>query len=206
MNTAAKVAKLRKMAEDKSLPQDVRNTYLDEAVKLEEKAAKGAGVKMAKGGAVKAPAKAAPKKMAVGGAVQMARMAQAGPTQQASPMTATRQVPQAKQASPMMTAAQQQQMNQGKAAAIGGRPGRTTPKLPPMREEPARYKPTPSVLARPASTNAMTPQQQVAQNDAKQVAADQALRASMMAKGGVVKKPAGKTMMAKGGAVKKAKK
>jgi hypothetical protein len=52
MNTAAKVAKLRKMAEDKSLPQDVRNTYLDEAVKLEEKAAKGAGVKMAKGGAV----------------------------------------------------------------------------------------------------------------------------------------------------------
>jgi hypothetical protein len=77
MNTAAKVAKLRKMAEDKSLPQDVRNTYLDEAVKLEEKAAKGAGVKMAKGGAVKAPAKkmmgggyAAPMKtaMAKGGA------------------------------------------------------------------------------------------------------------------------------------------
>jgi hypothetical protein len=75
MNTAAKVAKLRKMAEDKSLPQDVRNTYLDEAVKLEEKAAKGAGVKMAKGGAVKAPAKAAPKKtagkpMMYGGAVK----------------------------------------------------------------------------------------------------------------------------------------
>lgn len=79
MNTAAKVAKLRKMAEDKSLPQDVRNTYLDEAVKLEEKAAKGAGVKMAKGGAVKAPAKkmmgggyAAPMKtaMAKGGAVK----------------------------------------------------------------------------------------------------------------------------------------
>jgi len=67
MNTAAKVAKLRKMAEDKSLPQDVRNTYLDEAVKLEEKAAKGAGVKLAKGGAVKAPAKAAPKKMMMGG-------------------------------------------------------------------------------------------------------------------------------------------
>jgi len=64
MNTAAKVAKLRKMAEDKSLPQDVRNTYLDEAVKLEEKAAKGAGVKLAKGGSVKAPAKAAPKKTA----------------------------------------------------------------------------------------------------------------------------------------------
>jgi hypothetical protein len=64
MTPAAKVAKLRKMAEDKSLPQDVRNQYLDEAVKLEEKAAKGAGVKMAKGGAVKKPA---PKKMMGGG-------------------------------------------------------------------------------------------------------------------------------------------
>jgi hypothetical protein len=80
MTPAAKVAKLRKMAEDKSLPQDVRNQYLDEAVKLEEKAAKGAGVKMAKGGSVaKAPAKkmmgggyAAPMKtaMAKGGAVK----------------------------------------------------------------------------------------------------------------------------------------
>jgi hypothetical protein len=65
------------MAEDKSLPQAVRNQYLDDAVKLEEKAAKGAGVKMAKGGAVvaKAPAKAAPKKtagkpMMYGGAVK----------------------------------------------------------------------------------------------------------------------------------------
>jgi hypothetical protein len=68
-NTAAKVAKLREMAKDKSLPQDVRNTYLDEAVKLEEKAAGKAGVKLAKGGAVvaKAPAKAAPKKMMYGG-------------------------------------------------------------------------------------------------------------------------------------------
>jgi hypothetical protein len=72
MTPAAKVAKLRKMAEDKSLPQAVRNQYLDEAVKMEEKAAKGAGVKMAKGGAVvaKAPAKAAPKKMMYGGAVK----------------------------------------------------------------------------------------------------------------------------------------
>ena len=79
MTPAAKVAKLRKMAEDKSLPQAVRNQYLDEAVKMEEKAAKGAGVKMAKGGAVKAPAKkmmgggyAAPMKtaMAKGGAVK----------------------------------------------------------------------------------------------------------------------------------------
>jgi len=71
MNTAAKVAKLRKMAEDKSLPQDVRNQYLDEAVKLEEKAAKGAGVKMAKGGVVK---KLAGKTMmAKGGAVKKAK-------------------------------------------------------------------------------------------------------------------------------------
>jgi hypothetical protein len=66
MTPAAKVAKLRKMAEDKSLPQAVRNQYLDEAVKLEEKAAKGAGVKLAKGGSVaKAPAK-----MMMGGAVK----------------------------------------------------------------------------------------------------------------------------------------
>jgi hypothetical protein len=67
MTPAAKVAKLRKMAEDKSLPQAVRNQYLDEAVKMEEKAAKGAGVKMAKGGAVVAKA---PKKMMYGGAVK----------------------------------------------------------------------------------------------------------------------------------------
>lgn len=70
---AAKVAKLRKMAEDKTLPQPVRNQYLDEANMLEEKAAKGAGVRMAKGGAV---AKELPKRgsrtatnMAKGGSV-----------------------------------------------------------------------------------------------------------------------------------------
>ena len=50
---AEKVAKLREMAKDKSLPQEVRNTYLDQAVKLEEKAAKDAGVKLAKGGMAK---------------------------------------------------------------------------------------------------------------------------------------------------------
>jgi hypothetical protein len=53
MTPAAKVAKLRKMAEDKTLPQEVRNQYLDQAVKIEEKAAKGAGVKLAKGGMAK---------------------------------------------------------------------------------------------------------------------------------------------------------
>ena len=63
---AEKVAKLREMAKDKSLPQEVRNQYLDQAVKMEEKAAMKAGVRMAKGGAVVAKA---PKKMMYGGAV-----------------------------------------------------------------------------------------------------------------------------------------
>jgi hypothetical protein len=74
MTPAAKVAKLRKMAEDKSLPQAVRNQYLDEAVKMEEKAAGKAGVKMAKGGAVKA----APKKMMYGGMADKPMMAKGG--------------------------------------------------------------------------------------------------------------------------------
>ena len=69
-NTAAKVAKLREMAKDKNLPQDVRNTYLDEAVKLEEKAAMKSGVRMAKGGdAMKKPAD---KRMAKGPALVIA--------------------------------------------------------------------------------------------------------------------------------------
>jgi hypothetical protein len=62
------------MAEDKSLPQAVRNQYLDEAVKLEEKAAGKAGVKMAKGGSV---AKA-PKKMMYGGMAEKTMMAKGG--------------------------------------------------------------------------------------------------------------------------------
>ena len=79
-DAAEKIDKLREMAKDKSLPQDVRNTYLDQAVKLEEKAAKGAGVKLAKGGAVvaKAPAKAAPKKMMYGGMADKPMMAKGG--------------------------------------------------------------------------------------------------------------------------------
>ena len=66
---AEKVAKLREMAKDKSLPQDVRNQYLDQANKLEEKAAMKAGVNLAKGGAVvaKAPAKKPAAKMMYGG-------------------------------------------------------------------------------------------------------------------------------------------
>lgn len=72
---AAKVAKLREQAKDKSLPQEVRNQLLDKAVMMEVEAAKKAGVKMAKGGAVAkkmmgggyaAPMK---KAMAKGGAV-----------------------------------------------------------------------------------------------------------------------------------------
>lgn len=65
---AAKVVKLREMAKDKTLPQEVRNQYLDQANMLEEKAAKDAGVKLAKGGAV--AKKPAAKKMMYGGAVK----------------------------------------------------------------------------------------------------------------------------------------
>ena len=60
---AAKIARLRERANDKSLPQDVRNTMLDEAAKLEQEAAKRAGVRLAKGGMAKKPAvKSAAKK------------------------------------------------------------------------------------------------------------------------------------------------
>jgi hypothetical protein len=85
-----KAAKFREMAKDKSLPQEVRNTYLDRANELERAAydaskprdkaaapdtamAKGGMVKkapvkaMAKGGAVKKAAKAPAKKMNNGG-------------------------------------------------------------------------------------------------------------------------------------------
>lgn len=53
-----KAAKFREMAKDKSLPQDVRNAYLDKANAIEKEAAKPT---MAKGGSV------APKKMMYGG-------------------------------------------------------------------------------------------------------------------------------------------
>jgi hypothetical protein len=81
MTPAAKVAKLRKMAEDKSLPQAVRNQYLDDAVKLEEKAAKGAGVKMAKGGMPMRGERTATnkaKKMMYGGVADKPMMAKGG--------------------------------------------------------------------------------------------------------------------------------
>ena len=78
---AAKVAKLREMAKDKSLPQDVRNTYLDQAVKLEEKAAKDAGVKLAKGGMPVRGERTATnkaKKMMYGGMAEKTKMAVGG--------------------------------------------------------------------------------------------------------------------------------
>ena len=80
MTAAAKVAKLREMAKDKSLPQDVRNQYLDEAVKMEEKAAMKSGVKLAKGGSVVAKA---PKKMMYGGDMAKTMMAKGGAVKKA---------------------------------------------------------------------------------------------------------------------------
>lgn len=64
-DVAKKIETLREQSKDKSLPQEARNQLLDRANMLEEKAAKGAGVRMAKGGAVKPMAK----KMMYGGAV-----------------------------------------------------------------------------------------------------------------------------------------
>lgn len=84
---AQKVAELRKAAEDKTLPQAVRNTYLDRANQLEragyEKMKMTEGLGMAKGGKVPASKKAKPamaimiglsptKKMAKGGKVPAA--------------------------------------------------------------------------------------------------------------------------------------
>ncbi len=81
---AEKVKMYREKAKDTSIPQEVRNTYLDRANELERKAydaSKGAApasppAKMAKGGAVKkapakAPAKAPMKKAMASGGVLM---------------------------------------------------------------------------------------------------------------------------------------
>ena len=53
-DVAAKVAKLRAAAKDTSIPQDVRNQYLDKANALERSTYKPT---MAKGGVAKAPMK-----------------------------------------------------------------------------------------------------------------------------------------------------
>ena len=50
---AARIRRLRERANDRSLPQDVRNQMLDEAVRLEQEAAQRAGVRLAKGGMAK---------------------------------------------------------------------------------------------------------------------------------------------------------
>ena len=67
---AEKIVMYREKAKDTSIPQEVRNTYLDRANELERKAYEATKVpekKIAKGGAVKkAPAKA-PAKAAVKG-------------------------------------------------------------------------------------------------------------------------------------------
>jgi hypothetical protein len=83
--TAEKIEMYRERAKDKSLPQEVRNQYLDKATELEYKAyeetkagktvSNTAEKKMAKGGSVvaKTPAKKMamkPKAMAKGGAVK----------------------------------------------------------------------------------------------------------------------------------------
>ena len=64
---AEKIVMYREKAKDTSIPQEVRNTYLDRANELERKAyeaSKAPEKKMAKGGAVKkAPAKAPAKYM-----------------------------------------------------------------------------------------------------------------------------------------------
>jgi len=61
LTDAQKITKYRSQANDKSIPQDIRNEYLDKANALEYKAYEGEK-KMAKGGAVK---KAPAKKMAM---------------------------------------------------------------------------------------------------------------------------------------------
>jgi hypothetical protein len=75
-SNAEKVAKFREMAKDKSLPQDVRNTYLDRANELERAEYEATKPKekmaMAKGGAVKKAAKA-PAKGAVVIAIGMGK-------------------------------------------------------------------------------------------------------------------------------------
>ena len=67
---AEKIVMYREKAKDTSIPQEVRNTYLDRANELERKAyeaSKAPEKKMAKGGAVKkAPAKAPAKAAAKG--------------------------------------------------------------------------------------------------------------------------------------------
>ena len=72
MTDAEKVENYRKMAQDKSLPPEVREKYDQRANEIEAKSVGKAGVKLAKGGLakkapMKAPTKKAPAKLAKGG-------------------------------------------------------------------------------------------------------------------------------------------
>jgi hypothetical protein len=78
-NTAAKAAKYREMAKDKSLPQDVRNVYLDKANEIEQASYKPS---MAKGGMVKDV------KMAMGGDMANKSMMNYGGMAMKQPMMA----------------------------------------------------------------------------------------------------------------------
>ena len=79
---AQKVADLRKAAEDKTLPQAVRNTYLDRANQIErsgyEKMKMQEGLNMAKGGKVPSKAKAKPAMAVMIGLSPTKKMAKGG--------------------------------------------------------------------------------------------------------------------------------
>jgi hypothetical protein len=79
---AQKVADLRKAAEDKTLPQAVRNTYLDRANQIErsgyEKMKMQEGLNMAKGGKVPSKAKAKPAMAVMIGLSPAKKMARGG--------------------------------------------------------------------------------------------------------------------------------
>lgn len=82
-DVAKKIETLREKSKDKSLPQEVRNQFLDDANKLEEKAATKAGVNLAKGGMAK-------KKMMYGGMADKPMMAKGGAAKKELPMRGSR--------------------------------------------------------------------------------------------------------------------
>lgn len=85
-DVAKKIETLREKSKDKSLPQEVRNQFLDDANKLEEKAATKAGVNLAKGGMAKKPVT----KMMYGGMADKPMMAKGGAAKKELPMRGQR--------------------------------------------------------------------------------------------------------------------
>ena len=85
-DVAAKVAKLRAAAKDTSIPQDVRNQYLDKANALEQSTYRPS---MAKGGSVGKPTKMAVGGVmpAMGGVMQGAQQAMRGQMSKAMPVS-----------------------------------------------------------------------------------------------------------------------